>query len=211
MTTQFRSVCSICNTPVTEEQSVCPSCGEDVFEANDVKRNDFSPLPAGFWVRGVALLIDTLILSPLMIASIYNLYHFKNYFLLLMLTIPMMIYQPYMESRYGATIGKKAMKLQVIDKQGRYLSLSKAYVRFIPSLLLMITAMASNYYLYNLPDFEQATTAIEIARLKVGDPTNLLYRVIIVFVYIDVLTIVFNRRKRAIHDFLASSYCIKKG
>lgn len=211
MNKQCRFFCSECNTPVSEDDTVCSFCGADITKIED--DNFIYPKPAGFWIRVVAYLIDMLVFIPLIFVWLYNLYHIHSYALSLVLTIPNLIYQPYMESRYGATLGKMAVKIQVVDEQGLYLPLWRAYIRYLPMLFSIFITMISNYYLYNLLGSEHVSAA-KVSAVKVisefKDPLKILSDILNYFLVIDCITIIFNKRKRAIHDFWAESYCVRK-
>lgn len=164
---------------------------------------------AGFWIRVGAAFIDGLIFIPVIIFSYLNMLYFKNIFLLVIITIPGLLYKPFMESKYGATLGKMACKIKIIDYNGQNLSLAKAYIRFIPYLLSSIVSLLVLISVYTLTEFQTASI-MEIGQLQNKSPFNLLNTLVSIFILIDCLIVAFNNQKRAVHDLLANSYCIYK-
>lgn len=98
-----RYVCTECNQEVSKDDSLCPWCGATVSENNLGEQVSNYPKPAGFWIRVVAMLIDGLILSPIFVMVFVNLFYIKSFILSFLLFVPGLIYQPLMESKYGAT------------------------------------------------------------------------------------------------------------
>ena len=70
---------------------------------------------AGFWIRVGASLIDFLVLLPVVGLSIFNMMSIKSMSLMLVLTIAGAIYKPYFEWKKGATIGKSAVGIKVVN------------------------------------------------------------------------------------------------
>jgi len=105
-----------------------------------------------------------------------------------------------MEAFYGATLGKMALKIRVIDTHGNNLTLRKAYIRFLPFLVPTVIVFLTNVILIlNLP---------EVGLLLLGGPFTYLYGILNFVMVIDVVVAAFTRRKRAIHDMMAGSFCV---
>ncbi len=121
--------------------------------------------------------------------------------LLVLVCIPALFYKPLMESRYGATLGKMACRLEVVDRRGQRLSLGAAYVRSLPVVAAHFVPLV--YRLLVLANFQPAT----VGRSPLGWP-HLLLDVYLLIDLIDCLCVAFNDRKRAIHDMMAGSFCV---
>ena len=63
-----------------------------------------------------------------------------------------------------------------------------------------------------LTRISQINSFIEIGRAmnQYGQPFTILAIILGLTVYVDVLAVLFNERKRAIHDFIAGSYVVTK-
>lgn len=168
------------------------------------------PRPAGFWIRVGATLIDGLVFSPILVLALLNMFLIKSIFLMLLIWIPGLIYKPFMESFYGATLGKMVCGIRVIDGRGEKLSLSVAYIRFIPFILTSITGLVMSFIVFSSPDFQNASNVREIARLYQGNPLRLIDRIMYYIGLIECVVAAFTYRKRALHDMIAGSFCIRK-
>jgi uncharacterized RDD family membrane protein YckC len=164
--------------------------------------------PAGFWVRVAAALIDGVVLSPLTVGSFCALFSVKSLPLVLLLSLPGLVYKPLLESRYGATLGKMACGLRVIDRRGGRLGLGAAYLRFAPFLAQAVVGLATTVWVFSTPQFQEVSGLLELGRLMQQSPFNLLSTVLNWFILIDCVTVAFTARKRALHDMMADSYCV---
>lgn len=127
------------------------------------------------------------------------------------LAVPSLLYKPLMESHYGATLGKMAMGIMVIDKDGEKLNKFRAYIRSLPNLMTAIVTVISNFYLFQSPDFANLTTSLELKTLRSQMfPISLILNILNFINFIDVIFVAFTRNKRAIHDYMAGSFCVKK-
>jgi uncharacterized RDD family membrane protein YckC len=195
----------------------CKSCGQDFQEWVEFCPNCAEPMegytrPAGFWIRVGANIIDSLVFIPIMILSRSNMYSLKSTAVLVLISLTWLTYKPFMESFYGATLGKMFCKIKVIDKKGNKLSLLSAYIRFFPFLLLASVSLTGQLILFSSPQFKSVTSSIEL-----GEAMQESFLVVISFpVYalilllIDCVFVAFTVRKRALHDMIAESFCVYK-
>lgn len=195
-------ICTHCEHEVTEWLEFCPNCSEPMEGYSH---------PAGFWVRLGAYIIDLLIFIPIIVLSFWNLYSLKSIPVLILINIPGLIYKPVMESFCGATLGKMACGIKVIDDKGKKLSIFGAYVRFFPFLLSAGVGLAGQLILYSSELFQTATTMVEIGQAQQGNYLALLSNIVNILVLIECIVAAFTFRKRALHDMLAESYCVYKG
>lgn len=175
---------------------------------SDVQQNPVSS-PAGFWIRVVAALIDGLIFTPAIILLLLDMLWWKSFLLVVIVTIPNLFYKPFMEAYKGATLGKMACGLRVIDGYGNNLSLRAAYMRSLPQLMAVFVGLFGYALLFSDPEFLQARTLLEIAQTRQVENFNVVQNAFSFFVIVDCAAVAFTNRKRALHDFLASSFCVK--
>jgi len=170
------------------------------------------PKPAGFWIRVVASLVDTVVFIPIVILNFVNYFSIKSIPILLLISIPGFLYKPLMESFYGATLGKMACGIKVTDENGEKLTLKAAYIRFIPMLLVATLGMTFSFMLFMLPEFKNVHKISDFAAMQAASyPTlNILSNIANLVILIDCIVVAFTKRKRAIHDFMAGSYCVYK-
>ncbi|MHC4496008.1 MAG: RDD family protein [Planctomycetota bacterium] len=163
-----------------------------------------------FWIRVGAYIIDGLIFIPIVILGIWNLYSLKSTVVLVLASLPGLIYKPFMESFFGATLGKMSCKIKVIDDNGKKLSLFGAYVRFFPFLLSAGVTLAGQLILFTSPQFQSAESMMEIGQAQQGNFLGPISTVVNVLLLIECVFASFTLRKRALHDMLAESFCVYK-
>lgn len=193
--------CQKCGHEFQEWVEFCPNCSEPM--------EDYSR-PAGFWIRVGASIIDGLIFLPIGILSIWNTYSLKSSVVLVLISLPGLIYKPFMESFFGATLGKMSCKIKVIDNNGKKLSLFNAYIRFFPFLLLTGVSLVSQLILFSSPQFQSAKSMIEIGQAQQASSLNVIIYPINILVLLDCIFVAFTSRKRALHDMMAESFCVYK-
>lgn len=193
--------CKSCGHEFQEWVEFCPNCSETM--------EDYSR-PAGFWIRVGANIIDGLIFIPIGILSIWNTYSLKSTAVLVLIILPGFIYKPFMESFFGATLGKMSCKIKVIDDNGKKLSLFGAYVRFFPFLLSTGVSLAGQLIVFSSPQFQSATSMMELSVAQQGNFLYLIGLIVSLLVVVECIFAAFTFRKRALHDMLAESFCVYK-
>jgi uncharacterized RDD family membrane protein YckC len=127
------------------------------------------------------------------------------------MTVPGLLYKPLMEAYCGATLGKMACGIKVIDGQGKKLSLLNAYARYLPFLAAAVIGLVNQLVLFSLPAFQSAESFTEIAQAQQEKTLlDILGTVVNIFVVIECIVAAFTVRKRALHDMLAESFCVYK-
>ena len=193
----------------------CENCGQEFqkwveFCSNCGQAMEGYSRPAGFWIRVGANIIDSLIFLPIIILSVWNTYSLKSTVVLILASLPGLIYKPFMESYFGATLGKMSCKIKVIDDNGKKLSLFNAYIRFFPFLLSAGVALAGQLILFSSPEFQSATTMMEIGEAQQGSFLVVISYPVNILILIDCIVVAFTFRKRALHDMMAESFCVYK-
>ncbi len=193
--------CESCGEEFQEWVEFCPHCAEPV--------KGYSR-PAGFWIRVCAQIVDTLLFIPIIILSYWNIFSLKSTTVLMLISLPALIYKPFMESFFGATLGKMSWKIKVIDDNGNKLSLFGAYVRYFPSLVSYGVNLAGQLILFSSEQFQSASSMLELSQAQKGNFLAPIGTVLGVLVLIECTFAAFTFRKRALHDMLAESYCVYK-
>lgn len=193
----------------------CKKCGQEFQEWVEFCSNCSEPMegysrPAGFWIRVGASFIDFLVFIPIAILSTWNTFSLKSTAVLVLISLPGLIYKPFMESFFGATLGKMSCKIKVIDDNGKKLSLFSAYIRFFPFLLSAGVNLAGQLILFSSPQFQSAKSLMEIGQAQQGSSLAVIIYPVSVLVLIDCIFAAFTFRKRALHDMMAESFCVYK-
>ena len=197
------------------EPQKCKSCGHEFQEWVEFCPNCSEPIesysrPAGFWIRVGAQIVDFLVFIPITVLSIWNLYSFKSTVALVLINMPALLYKPFMESYFGATFGKMACGIKVIDNNGKKLSLFGAYVRYFPFLISAGVSLAGQLIVFSSEPFQWATSMAEIGQAQQENSLSLLSTIVSVLLLIECIVAAFTFRKRALHDMLAESFCVYK-
>ena len=193
--------CTSCGHEFQEWVEFCPNCAEPI--------EDYSR-PAGFWIRLGAWILDILVFIPIIILTMWNSWSLKNTTVLVLVTVPGFVYKPLMESLFGATVGKMACKIKVVDADGKKLSLAGAYVRHFPWLVSNGVGLAGQLILFSSERFQSATSVEELQLAQQENFLAPISAIVFGLVLIECIFAAFTFRKRALHDMLAESFCVYK-
>src|SRR5579859_7364637 len=103
-------------------------------EADD--KNPVSLRYAGFWIRFGARFIDFLVYTPVFLLVIYvqnTSLKIYGYFIFASTSV-IALYQIYFIGRWGATLGKMATHIKVVDVKGQSIGYRKAFLRYVVDL-----------------------------------------------------------------------------
>ena len=160
-----------------------------------------------FWPRFCAGFVDGLIFMPLGWIYSFTFAHFDSVPIRILACIvnssAYLVYSIWMHGRYGQTLGKMACKVVVLDVSERPLSMRQAVLRDIFGVVLLPIGLV-----------------IDIARIvrgvDISAPANL-SAVDWLFAYsalgwflVEVVTMLTNDKRRALHDFIAGSVVIRR-
>lgn len=197
------------------EPRICKNCGQEFAEWVEFCSNCAEPMedysrPAGFWIRVGAWIIDCIVFIPVGILSNWNFYVLKSTLLPILICLIGLIYIPFMHSFFGATLGKMACRIKVIDDHGNRLSLPRAYIRFLPFLASTVISLVNQLLIFSSPHFQSVTSSEEFAKLRQSGPLNTISTVVLSLILIECIFAGFTDRKRALHDMIAGSFCVYK-
>ncbi|MEQ8561834.1 MAG: RDD family protein [Cytophagales bacterium] len=165
---------------------------------------------AGFWIRVGATFIDFFVLLiPIVIYWMF-LFYWKNLGLVLVVYILITLYKPFMEYKYGATVGKMVLGLKVFSSELEKLSVKQTLVRANPWLVQSALGIYIYVALMTHPSFESAEGFMEIAQLQEQITPSLLQVVFSLYFAICVITVAFNKNKQGGHDLMANTVCLNE-
>lgn len=170
------------------------------------------PVYRNFWRRIGATLLDGLIMMPLGLAPFYIFKADFNagiaYYLLLM---PLgAVYHIWFHTRYGATPGKMAVGLKLMTADLQRVRLEHAARRSAPEIALaIVSAMVIMPILFANREAIPTMGFMAFAAMlgsgsakSVGTLSNL-------WIYSEWITMLFNPRRRAIHDFIGGTVVVR--
>lgn len=173
---------------------------------------------AGFWRRFAAFWIDALIFLPA--SGMYYLFSDKSRMFLAYWFVPGLalglLFNVYLVRRYGGTPGKLIMKTRIALVDGSPVTTRAAFLRHavlfalgaLSSLGLLMGSLQMSDDLYGSLGY--------IARTKMltdlAPPWYLVVTILIqLWVWGEFVTMLFNKRRRAVHDFMAGTVVVRNG
>lgn len=179
-------------------------------ETNDV-------VYAGFWRRVGAGLFDAIIAMaiswpitmPMMKWQLAN----KSIILSLVFSVVFTAVIVYIVSKYGGTPGKLIMNVRIVDSNFSYIKWPRALLRMVfPGLLMNVNSILQLISInQNIPNEAiSVSSMIEIGQLMkdYGQPFSSAATFLAFLMYADIGVILFNKKKKAIHDYIADTMVI---
>ncbi|MDP4182675.1 MAG: RDD family protein [Bacillota bacterium] len=152
----------------------------------------------GFWKRVLAILIDIIFLIPIAILYLKTYKYFVSHKMIapvLIYYILIYAYHIFFITKYGGTPGKLLTKIKIVNKNCENLSIKQVLLRYSPQILGTLIFLIMNFYNLN----SEQNKVLKLINSLIG-----------YFTMADVLVIVFDNKKRAIHDYIAGSFVISK-
>jgi uncharacterized RDD family membrane protein YckC len=160
-----------------------------------------------FWLRFAAGLLDGIILMPVSLIFGFALMH-SSWLPIRIVSCVVnesfpVVYSIWMHGKYGQTLGKMSCGVIVLDISERPLTMKQAVLRDIFGVAFLLIGWV--FDIHNLiygPALSQSGPFAVIA-MVVGYSALGLFGV-------EVITMLTNRKRRALHDFIAGSVVIQK-
>jgi len=186
-------------------------------EQNKISENEFDvPIEyAGFWSRFIANLVDMFVLF-LFSLPLYFAYS-KSKVMAIIFTIPLtflyVAYTVYFHGKWGKTLGKMSAKIRVVLVDFSPIKWKNAFLRSSVDLgialirsagtIFALSLMSANEY-SNLNWIKQASDLLSLQPMFF----KYLYYSAQIWFYSEVIVLLFNKKKRAIHDFIAGTVVV---
>ena len=167
---------------------------------------------ATFWQRFAAMWIDIAVLMPLVVLDVWlgSISRTAAIVLVIPMAAAECAYTIYCHGRFGQTVGKYVMGIRVVRTTGERASWREAWLRssidvafaalgIISSFVALATIADAQYYGGGWMQRAQNLKAVEPAWLAW---TSMAAQV---WVWSEVVVMLFNRRRRAVHDFIAGT------
>jgi len=172
---------------------------------------------AGFWKRLCAAITDTLVWIP--VAFIF--YHIQSISITIAVVAAVIhafffaIYSICLNLKYGGTLGKLAVGIRVTKPNGEKIGLREALLRSSVDIVYGLLIAVFTVYAIHQVDSDVYLTAGYMERLRLLAPlypeyskhTNILGTV---WYWSELIVLLLNERKRALHDFIARTVVIHK-
>ena len=168
-------------------------------------RKHGSAVYAGFWKRFGASLVDNFVLFPfgVILILLENIYVSSAIAVTVISSIFFAAYTIFFHYRYGATLGKMVTDIKVTLPNGSPIGIKEAFLRSSVELGLSIMTMFGELSAISNPDADQYQSS---ASAWDGAIETIYW----IWFWSEVIVLLFNERKRAIHDFIAGTVVIHK-
>ena len=167
---------------------------------------------ATFWRRFAAMWIDVFVLLPLMVVR--GLLESVSKAAALALVIPMAIayaaYTIYCHGRFGQTVGKRVMGIRVVRTAGERIGWREAWLRSSVEVLFSALGVAGSFVALATiadTDYYGVGWMQRGQNLAAHEPAWLAWTATVtqIWVWSEVVVMLFNKRRRALHDFIAGT------
>ncbi len=161
-----------------------------------------------FWPRFIAAFIDGFVMWP--IGFLLSYATNSNIGVIVILgnllnNLAPYIYSVLLHGNYGQTLGKMVMGVKVVDaKSEDGIDLKQAFLRDSVPIALMIGIYC--YAAILLTGFEHVDLATDFAALA---PVFFLGFLTILWTIVEILSMLFNEKSRAVHDFIAKTVVVR--
>ena len=182
---------------------------------NNITMDIDKPKHAEFSDRFFASLIDAIIIGGLTFSiNSINFSIFKSFSLYLTFTLIAVLYKPYFESKYNATLGKIALKLEVTDWNYNYINFKQSLIRSIILIIPSLVYILIHFFAFNNPYVVDSDGVIEFGT-KMDETYPILTMIASFLSFSSLVDIIMyltdlNKQQRSLKDFIAKTYVIKK-
>ncbi len=180
---------------------------------NAENQDDIQVEYATFWSRTGAYILDGIIVASFtLFINAINIANFKSFLIYLPVAIVAIFYKPFMESKYGATLGKMALKLKVTDQNFNQIDFKQSLLRSIILIFPAILFVPIYYLAFNNPNLAEYSQIFEFAQsLAIEYPiqswiSNLSFIIIV----IDIIMLLTDKTKtqRSLHDRIGKTFVL---
>jgi uncharacterized RDD family membrane protein YckC len=180
------------------------------IKINGINENIYS----GFWSRLGANLLDGLILIPTSFLLLFiNSFNKNIYFITVIPNLLFIFwYNIFLPKRYGGTPGKLIVGIKIIKIDSSPIGWKKSFLRYsvnmvfsiISIIFTMIAILLADDEIYNNLNWVQKSVYLYSIFHH-----NIIRTLINIWFWSEFIVLLFNKRKRAIHDFIAGTVIIK--
>lgn len=183
---------------------------ENILDNTILEEQSEQIIYGGFWPRLGALFLDGLIFSPLYVGVFFNMLNWKSAALMVVFSIIPIIYKPFWEYKYGTTIGKKALKLKVVNLNHQKANLQEVLLRNIFYIGFGVINIILYLTVFAMPDFADITELSEYGMINKLSGALVWISYLSSLIYlVEFIMLVIDDKKRSLHDRIGQTYVIK--
>jgi uncharacterized RDD family membrane protein YckC len=167
---------------------------------------------ASFLQRAGASLLDFLVLIIPIGLSAYNNFSMKSLPLMVIMSLLLLVYKPYMEWQYGKTVGKMICKIEVTNMDFGKANLQEILLRNAIAIVMGILGFITTWALYSHPDFADTEGFMATSILQQSvDPIGALNYIPMLALLGGYFVMFANERKQCLHDLMGSTVVLDRG
>jgi uncharacterized RDD family membrane protein YckC len=170
---------------------------------------------AGFAPRLASLLLDFIIMLPLMALSFWGSSQFRLFDLYYFLPGILfgLFYSVYLVRRFGGTPGKLMVGIRIRKVDGEPVGYREAFLRYLPDFILCILmSIAFLLPIFHMSDSEYHSLGFMERTKRMVELAPSWYKPLQwiqnAWVWGELLVLLTNRKRRAIHDFIAGTVVV---
>ncbi len=156
--------------------------------------------------RFVATIIDLLLVIPIGLIDEWikplNIPQPILYIWVVISSFAFAVYFIITQGLYGQTLGKKLMKVKVVDISENPINFRHSILRELPNLIFNLFSI----FILTSPFFLNSVGAVDFSLNPIG---NTIYLLMIAWGLADVITALCNKKSRAIHDYIAGTVVVR--
>ena len=170
---------------------------------------------AGFWKRFGAGWIDgfVLLVPSVFLMWLHSVSKTWAFLTELPLAFLFYAYEIYFHGRWGQTIGKRSVDIKVVSLDGSSITWRQAFLRSSVGLGLGVLYSISTFVaLVNMTDADFSAlswTELAIKEAELSPYINAITIAMYVWMASEVVVLLFNRKKRALHDYIAGTVVVE--
>ena len=172
---------------------------------------------AGFWPRFASLWLDMLIMIPLSAATFWCSSQFRLFDVYYFIPGELfsVFYCVYLVKRYGGTPGKLLMGIKICKLDGSAIGYREAVLRYLPDFILgFLMSIALIISVFHMTDAEYHSLTYMKRSMRMIELAPSWYKPLQwiqnIWIWSEFLVLLTNRKRRAIHDFIAGTVVIHK-
>ncbi len=169
---------------------------------------------AGFWLRFCSMLLDGLILSPLLFLMMLDMSRLLMIGVVTLLFFFEAFYDVYFVQRFGGTPGKLIVGLRILKTGGSPVTYREALLRAGPELIFsLLGSIGLAVALSRIPGAAHSTFLAGVSSSQLlafspawSGPVQIIERI---WNWGELIVLQTNRKKRALHDFIAGTVVVQ--
>jgi uncharacterized RDD family membrane protein YckC len=169
----------------------------------------------GFWPRLAAALLDAVVLSPIMALTFWGISTFRlfQFYYLVPSTLFGLFYSVYLVGHFGGTPGKLIVGIRIRKLNGEPIGYRQAFLRYSVEFILgLLTSVALVFPLFHMNDAQYHSLSFTQLSLRISEMAPSWYKplqwVQTAWVWGELIVLLTNRKRRALHDFIAGTVVV---